>query len=225
MKLFHQIIEYLFPPKCILCKSILEKDELDLCRTCRTEISDHPKPKKHIQFLASWTVLWYYEGTVRQSLLRYKFSNKRSYAAAYGRLLAMKIQQEYPDSFDVLTWIPISPQRLRQRGYDQVELLCRAVTAELGMDAVSTLDKIRNNPPQSGITGFAQRRANVLGAYRVRDPAALQGKRVLLLDDIITTGATASEAARVLLTAGAKEVSCAAIAAASHSDNTKKHSR
>lgn len=225
MKLFHQIIEYLFPPKCVLCKKILAKDELDLCRTCRTEISDHPKPKKHIQFLASWTVLWYYEGTVRKSLLRYKFSNKRSYAAAYGRLLAMKILRDYPDGFDILTWIPISPQRLRQRGYDQVELLCQAVANELGMEAVSTLEKVRNNPPQSGITGFAQRRANVLGAYQAKSPETLQNKRVLLLDDIITTGATASEAARVLLTAGAKEVTCAAVAAASHSDNTKKHSR
>lgn len=225
MKLFQQITEFLFPPKCVLCKRILSRDELDLCRACRTEISDHPKPKKHIQFLASWTVLWYYEGAVRQSLLRFKFSNKRSYAQSYGRLLAMKIQQEYPEGFDMLTWIPISPQRLRQRGYDQVELLCRAVGAELNMEAVSTLDKVRNNPPQSGISGFAQRRANVLGAYQARDPALLQGKRVLLLDDIITTGATASEAARVLLTAGAQAVTCAAVAAASHSDNTKKHSR
>lgn len=221
MKLFHQISDYLFPPKCVLCKNILSKDELDLCRICRTEISDHPKPKKQIQFLASWTVLWYYEGNVRKSLLRYKFSNKRSYAAAYGRLLAMKIQREYPDGFDILTWIPISPLRRLRRGYDQVELLCRAVAGELGVNATPTLKKVRNNRPQSGINGFAQRRANVLGVYRVEDPEVLQGKRVLLLDDIITTGATASEAARVLLTAGASEVTCAAVAAASHSKKTQ----
>ena len=225
MKLFHQIIEFLFPPKCVLCKNILEKNELDLCRTCRTEISDHPKPKKHIQFLASWTVLWYYEGNVRQSLLRYKFSNKRSYAGSYGRLLAMKLLREYPEGFDILTWIPISPQRRMQRGYDQVELLCTAVAAELNMEATPTLKKIRNNPPQSGITGSAQRRANVLGVYQCTDPDMIRGKRVLLLDDIITTGSTASEAARVLLTAGAADVTCAAVAAASHSDNSKKHSR
>ena len=221
MKLFHQFSDFLFPPKCVLCKTILAKDETDLCRACRTEISDHPKPKKQIQFLASWTVLWYYEGNVRKSLLRYKFSNKRSYAAAYGRLLAMKLQQEYPDGFDILTWIPISPLRRLRRGYDQVELLCRAVAGELGMEAVPTLKKIRNNRPQSGITGFAQRRANVLGVYRVTDPEAVRGKRVLLLDDIITTGATASEAARVLLTAGAADVTCAAVAAASHSKKTQ----
>ena len=221
MKLIHKLVEYLFPPRCVLCKGILARDELDLCRSCRTEISDHPKPKKHIQFLASWTVLWYYEGNVRQSLLRYKFRNKRSYAQSYGRLLAMKIQRDYPEGFDVLTWIPISAQRQLQRGYDQVELLCRAVAAELETEAVSTLKKTRNNPPQSGISGYAQRRANVLGVYRVTDPDAIRDKRVLLLDDIITTGATAGEAARVLLTAGAKEVICAAVAAASQTKKTQ----
>ena len=81
------------------------------------------------------------------------------------------------------------------------------------MEPVQTLKKIRNNRPQSGITGQAQRRANVLGVYKVLCPQELSGKRVLLLDDIITTGATAGECARVLLTAGAKEVHCGFIAA------------
>ena len=221
MKLLHRISDYLFPPKCVLCRSILAKDELDLCRACRTEISDHPKPKKQIQFLASWTVLWYYEGSVRKSLLRYKFSNKRSYACAYGRLLAMKLAREYPEGFDVLTWIPISPLRRLCRGYDQVELLCRAVAKELDMEPIPTLKKHRHNRPQSGITGFAQRRANVLGVYQAVDPDRIRDKRVLLLDDIITTGATASEAARILLTAGAADVTCAAVAAASNSKKTQ----
>lgn len=221
MKLFHHILEFLFPSKCVLCGKILHKDQLDLCKTCRAEISDHPKPKNPIQFLASRTVLWYYEGNVRQSLLRYKFSNRRSYAATYGRLLAMKLQREYPDGFDVLTWIPISAQRKLERGYDQVELIADAVAAELGMEPIRTLEKIRNNRPQSEISGSAERRANVLGVYRATDPELVRGKRVLLLDDIITTGATASEAARVLLTAGAGEITCAAVAAASHSKKTQ----
>ena len=81
------------------------------------------------------------------------------------------------------------------------------------MEPVPTLCKIRHNPPQSGIVGQAQRRANVLGVYEAVEPESFKDKRVLILDDIITTGATLSECARVLLTAGAKEVHCAAIAA------------
>ena len=78
---------------------------------------------------------------------------------------------------------------------------------------VPTLKKIRHNRRQSGIRSEAQRRANVLGAYRVLSPEGVRGKRILLLDDVLTTGATSGECARMLLTAGAKEVHCAVIAA------------
>ena len=84
---------------------------------------------------------------------------------------------------------------------------------ELGTAPVPTLKKIRHNRRQSGIRSEAQRRANVLGAYRVLRPEEVRGKRILLLDDVLTTGATSGECARMLLTAGAKEVHCAVIAA------------
>ena len=80
---------------------------------------------------------------------------------------------------------------------------------------MKTLKKVRHNRPQSSIAGQAERRANVLGAYEALSPQQIAGKRILLLDDVITTGATVSECARVLLTAGAKHVYCAAIAGAS----------
>lgn len=214
MKLYHSIMELLFPPKCVLCGTLLQKEETDLCRTCRTEEAEYPNRKEKLQFLDSFAAVWYYEGKVRKSLLRYKFYNARSFASAYGRLLALKIQQRNPDGFDVLTWVPVSPLRKFRRGYDQVELLARAVGKELGMTPVPTLKKIRHNRPQSGISGMEKRRANVLGAYREIAREEIAGKRILLLDDILTTGSTAGECARVLLTAGAEEVHCAVIAAA-----------
>lgn len=213
MMLHHWIVNFLFPPKCVLCRKVLETQETDLCRHCRADSPDYSHRKRNLQFLDSFTAVWYYENNVRRSLLRYKFYGARGYAAAYGRLLAMRLRREYPEGFDVLTWIPISRLRKFRRGYDQVELLTRAVGWELEMEPVSVLKKVRNNRQQSKIQDAAQRRANVLGVYRATNPEAIKGKRVLLLDDIFTTGATASEAARVLLTAGAKEVHCAAVAA------------
>ncbi len=214
--MFHKIISILFPPKCILCRRILSKDETDLCHNCRANTPEFGKSKFSLSFLAEWTAVWYYKDDARKSLLRYKFSGRRSYASAYGKLLAMKLEREAFLDFDVLTWVPIGPLRRFRRGYDQDELLAKALGAELGRPAVQTLRKIRNTPPQSGLKGVSRRRANVLGAYRALDPEAVRGKRILLIDDIITTGATVSECARVLLTAGAKEVTCAAMAAASH---------
>ena len=214
MKLYHYIMGLLFPPKCVLCGELLKKEETDLCRSCRVEAPAYPNRKEKLQFLDSFAAVWYYEGSVRKSLLRYKFYNARSFAGAYGRLLAMKLQSQYPEGFDLLTWVPVSRLRRLRRGYDQVELLAKAVGKELGMTPVPLLQKVRHNRPQSGINGAEKRRANVLGAYREINREAIAGKRILLLDDILTTGATAGECARILLTAGAEEVHCAAVAAA-----------
>lgn len=205
-----------FPSKCILCRKVLDNQETDLCEGCRKHVPEFPLRKNNLSFIAHWTAIWYYKDTVRSSLLRYKFYNCRGYAAVYGRLLAMKLQSTQLDDFDILTWVPLSRLRKWKRGYDQMELVAKAVAKELGISATSTLRKQRHTPPQSTLTDAAHRRANVLGVFQPLDPASLKGKRILLLDDIVTTGATASECARVLLTAGAKEVSFAAIAAASY---------
>ena len=218
--MLERLLNLLFPPKCILCSRFLKKQETDFCNSCRKDAPEFSSSKIRFPFVARWTALWYYKDNVRKSLLRYKFSNRRSYGAGYGRLLAMKLSRETWE-YDILTWVPIGKRRLRRRGYDQVELLAKAVASELVIQPVRVLNKIRNTPPQSGIRGASQRRANILGAYRVIDPAAITGKRILLLDDIITTGATASECARTLLLGGAKEVYVAAVATASQDKKAK----
>ena len=204
----------LFPAKCILCGRVLEHRETDLCRACRVDAPECSVRKQKRSFLDSWVAIWYYKGYIRSSILRYKFHRARHYAHGYGRLLAMKLRREYPEGFDLLTWVPISPFRKFIRGYDQVELLAKAVGRELEMVPVRSLRKIRHNRPQAGISGAAERRANVLGVYRAVDAGLVRDKRILLLDDVITTGATAGECARVLLTAGAREVHLGCIAAA-----------
>ena len=110
--------------------------------------------------------------------------------------------------------MPLSDRRKKERGYDQAFLLASAAALELGDVAVETLRKERNTDPQSGITEDAQRRANVLGAYTPVDPELVAGKRVLLIDDVVTTGSTLSECARTLRTMGAEDVVCAALARA-----------
>ena len=153
MKLISLVLEFLFPPKCVLCGKILQSGELDLCRACRLAAPTYPNRKKKLQFLDSFAAVWYYEGNVRRSLLRYKFRGHRSYAASYGRLLAMMLEREYPEGFDVLTWVPVSRLRRFRRGYDQARLLAIAVGRELSMEPVPVLRKIRNNRPQSGLKG------------------------------------------------------------------------
>ena len=211
--MIRRILEWLFPRKCILCRSFLGRDETDLCRTCRVDQPEYRYGKKKVPHIADLTAVWMYEGDVRRSIHRYKFTGERHYAAPYARLLAMRVRRDLPTA-EIVTWVPISGKRLRQRGYDQVELLARAVGPELELPTESLLEKIRDNRANSSLKTPAERRANVLGVYRAVGPERFRGKRVLLLDDIVTTGATASECARVLLTAGAEEVIFAAVAAA-----------
>ena len=103
-----RLLELLFPRKCVLCRKVLEKGETDLCRECRCNNPAYAGRKSSVQFLDSFTAVWYYEGNVRKSLLRYKFYNSRSFAQGYGRLLAMKVLENHPEGFDCLTWIPVS---------------------------------------------------------------------------------------------------------------------
>lgn len=220
--MFSWLLDLLFPPKCILCKKLLSREETDICHHCRQNTPEIEKTKFKLSFVAGWTALWYYKDDARLSLLRFKFGSKRSYALPYGRLLAMHLRQKGFDQYDVLTYVPVAPLRKYLRSYDQVELIARAVAKELDATLVPTLQKTRNTPPQSGFKDVSQRRANVLGVYKIKDPALIRGKRILLLDDVITTGATVSECARVLLTAGAKEVYCAAMAAANQDKNKNK---
>ena len=216
MILLEFLLNLLYPPKCVLCATLLDKNETDLCRQCRTDIEECSLKDWKIPFVRRAIALWQYEGNVRGSILRFKFSGMRNYGAVYGRLLAMRITREYPENFELLTWVPISSRRKMNRGYDQMEVVAASVGKELGISPKRLLKKVIHNPPQSTMQGYAQRKGNVLGVYRAVSTELIQGKRILLLDDILTTGATASECARVLQEAGAKEVYCAAIAAAHH---------
>ena len=167
------------------------------------------------------TAIWYYKDNVRKSIQRFKFYNARSYAEAYGRLLAMKLQEDACADADIITWAPISQLRRIKRGYDQAKLLAEATAKELGATTVSTLRKVRHTPPQSSLPEASQRRANVLGAYKVRNPNVIAGKRILLFDDVVTTGSTVSECAKTLLAAGAKEVRLASVAVTSYDKKSR----
>ena len=220
MKLTAFLSNWLFPEKCVLCGRILEKNEMDLCHKCRVEAPECGISRTKYPFLDSWTALWHYQDKVRRSILRYKFYGRRNYAAAYARMLGVKLLKEERAEVDLITWVPISAKRLKKRGFDQGQLLAENLGEELKIPVTPLLKKIRDNPPQSGIVGHAHRKANVLGAYIMTDSQTLKGKRILLLDDILTTGATAGECARVLLTAGAEEVHLAVIAAANKENKT-----
>ena len=217
-----RLLDLLFPPRCVLCRKILPKEETDLCHDCRKNTPGVNIRGRNIRCIAKWTAVWYYENEVRRSLLRFKFRNARHYAPAYGRAIAMRVQEDMDEPIQMITWVPVSAKRLRRRGYDQSRLLAEAVGRELGIPVRRLLRKTRNNKTQSSLKGEAQRRANVQGAYEACE--SLSGLNILLVDDILTTGATMGECARVLQTAGAARVFGAAVAAGRNERKPKHNS-
>lgn len=217
MKILTALIALLFPPRCHFCRCLLQENETDLCHSCRSSQPEFIRAKRSFTLIAQWTAVWYYKDKVRKSIQRFKFYNARGYANFYAREMAIRLQEaSFAEDFDVLTWVPVSPLRRLTRGYDQAELLAIALGKELHMVPVKALRKIRHTKPQSTIRDAAMRRANIMNAYTAEKATKLKDKRILLVDDVVTTGATASECAKTLLFQGAKKVSLVAVAAAYH---------
>lgn len=212
MSVWEQLLNLLFPPKCPFCRRIL--DSPGVCDTCRKELpwtEEHEAVREGTDSLRCAAPLWY-EGKVREAILRLKFYAAAATAETLGALMAQCAAEHLSGEFDLITWVPVSRKRRWKRGYDQAELLARAVCRAWGVKPVALLRKTMNNPAQSGLKEDAARRANVLGVYEMRPGAEVSGRRVLLIDDVCTTGATLTECSKVLREAGADAVVCACVA-------------
>ena len=213
---FGIFLDLLFPPRCIFCKGILKRGEAGLCARCQQElpwILGESAEQSGEFFSLCVSPLWF-QGEVRESIHRYKFSDRNGYAKVYGRLVAQCVQDHLAGRYDLITWVPLSADSLKKRGYDQAMLLAMATALALDDVAVETLKKVRNTQAQSGLKEDAARRANVMGAYEITDPMLVEGKRILLIDDVVTTGSTLTECSRTLRTYGATDVVCATLARA-----------
>ena len=206
------LLDLLYPPRCVLCHGFLQDSRVPVCDKCgKMVLSQNIHSRRGKYFTRCVTPLTY-KDTVRESIHRFKFRGRKFYAKTYGLWVAAATAQEF-DGIDMATWVPTGRKRLRRRGYDQAMELCVVTAEALGVPAEACLRKVRKHPPQSTLTNAEQRRRNVKDAYAVRKDAEIAGKKILLVDDVVTTGSTLEECSRVLRQAGAKEVVCAAVAA------------
>lgn len=215
--LWYKFQNLIYPPKCVLCQKMLSNAETDLCTQCRADAPYFKLSTKKIPHVSDWTSLWYYKDRARESVLRYKFGRRRHYAKIYGRMLAMKVLTELDTEIDLVTWVTPSFRRRLQKGFDHGCVLARATAKELDIPACRTLTKSVHTARQATIASATQRRANLLGAFKPYKPERFQGKRVLLIDDIVTTGSTAGECAKTLKTCGAQAVYLVTVAATERS--------
>lgn len=213
MGMFSGMWDLIFPPRCAFCRKVLKTGEKGMCAKCAGSISyTRGGGAQSGDFFKLCVSPLYYEGSVRDSILRFKFRDGTIYAKLYGTMLADCIRENLKGQYDIITWVPLSEKRRKKRGYDQAMLLAMAAALDLDDVAVELLYKITDVPAQSSLGGAEKRRANISGVYVVADEELVRGKRILVIDDIITTGSTLSECAKTLKLSGATEVVCCTLA-------------
>lgn len=213
------LCDLLYPPKCMLCGRLLRDSEAVLCGRCGHELPEWDNAPRRVPGYERCAAAFVYEEPIRGSILRFKFHGMQTYAVQFARWMAVRVRGELRTSFDFVTWTPCSRRRRWSRGFDQAEMLAKALARELDLEARPTLEKFRHRPPQSKTKTAAKRRANVQGAYRLLPGADVRGRTVLVVDDILTTGATLGECGRILRQAGAKALYAAVIAAVNQDEN------
>ena len=198
-------LNFLFPRKCPFCNRHIGGRDL-ICGDCEKTLPyTGDQARRQVSGLRVAAPL-YYEDAVRRALLDFKFKGRMGGLPCFGSLMARCAAEEFGGEFDAITWVPVSRKRLRRRGFDQARYVAGSVCVEGHVGRQESLRKTTDDPAQSGLDDACARRANVLGVYEAVRPENIAGKRFLLIDDICTTGATLSEAARVLRQAGAADV-------------------
>lgn len=146
-----------------------------------------------------------FEGLVRHAIHRFKYGNFKALRAPLSELMSQYLR-DHPLPVEVVVPVPLHPHRLRERGYNQAELLAWGLGDGLGLPrSVLSLERRLSGPPQVRSRSRQERWQNVAGAFVVRG-SELSGKRVLLVDDVCTTGATLNACAHALKAAGSAEV-------------------
>jgi ComF family protein len=148
-----------------------------------------------------------YEGVLRELIHLYKYGRVKTLARPLGALLAAALPRE--ECFDAVTPVPLHWRRQWQRGFNQSELLARTIARRCGVPVIHALKRVRPTVAQAGLSNTGRRR-NVAAAFRPR--RAVEGKRILLIDDVMTTGSTAAACALALKRAGAAKVALLTVA-------------
>ena len=211
MSFLESLASLLFPPHCAFCGKVGVQG---VCPACEKTLPYCKTPLHERAEIGACLAPLRYEGAVRDALLSYKFHGSQSRCTGFGDILAQAAAEHFGGQFDLVTYVPVSKKRRKERGYDQSYLLARETCRHWDTVPAALLQKTKDNPAQSSLSSREERQKNVAGAYAAVNEEKIRGARILLIDDILTTGATLREAARVLRAAGAQSVICATLAAA-----------
>jgi len=217
IKVIKEFLSLVFPPRCIFCGRFLSiKSQQDICEECYGNIPFSGSFDTHMEqglYFDRLICLCEYSGIIKHALVNFKFHNKPRIGRTLGKLLSEKLRKmTKTDEFDIITCVPLHRKRYARRGYNQSELICRELHSKLDIPFNrDMLVRIRDTEPQSLLSG-CMRHDNVKDAFSIKNGSKTEKMSVLLVDDIMTTGSTLNECAKVLKDRGAARVTAAVIA-------------
>ena len=207
-------VELIFPDNCQLCRQFLNsRHQRQLCSSCLGQLTLNPTPfsrqseSRSFAFDHAWSVCLYNE-TAQKLLHSFKYNSKTSLSKTFVPIMIDFIDRHHIplDKFDLIAPIPLHPVRLRERGYNQSALLSLGLSEHYGITHTENLLVRQKATHTQTELGAKQRWTNMHGAFRIKNSTEVTGRKILLMDDLFTTGATVHHAAKVLKSAGAQKI-------------------
>lgn len=201
-----------FPERCPYCDVVIDPEQY-ACDDCKRELPEVPITA-YVEGGYRCTAPFIYKDRFAESVKGFKFANRAQYARplAFAVVNALSCSSVSLD-FDYVTCVPMHPEQKINRGYNQSELLAKQCAKLMNIEYIDALEKFKKNKVQHSLKG-AERRNNVKGVYRALNKEKLKDKRILLIDDIITTGSTLAECAKILRKCGCADIECAVVCSA-----------
>lgn len=190
--------------KCIVCGAYVE--EINICGECRKKIKlckDIMKIERANSKIICYSVS-YYSNIMAKLILRLKYKSDFACADIIGSFM-VKIIKENNIKFDGVTFVPMTKKAMRKRGYNQSRILAKVISEKFHVELIDCLDKVKETKDQIGLDGDS-RWKNLSSSFKIKNSSIILNKNILIIDDVITTGATSYYCAQEILNNGAKKV-------------------
>ncbi len=186
--LYEAVLDIIYPYeyKCIICEA---EDVIGICPCCKSKIA---KVKIQDEILS----YGYYGGILKELIFQFKYKNNFTSGRIMSKLLEEIIREEKIIA-DVICYVPMCKKSIKRRGYNQCEIISKDLSRELKIPVAHCIKKIKETREQKTLSK-AEREINMLGAFNITNNSEIENKNVLLIDDVLTTGATVKECIRIL---------------------------